>query len=342
MVRLGIIGCGKITERACLPYLSKHPGVKIIYLCDINKKAALYQKNKFSLFDTEIQTDWRKVVASDQINAVYVATPNYLHSQMVISAAQNKKHILVEKPMALSLADAQNMINAAEKNRVFLMVEQSQRFDPLHIKVKKVLESGILGRVNYIRGRIGHAGPEFWSKKSNWFYDKKKSGGGVVIDIGVHILDLIRWFMDKKIVAVCADIASLEKKFKLDDNCNAMLRFEDGSMGGFECSWTTRQYEVKTYIYGQKGKLVTSVGKKQPLTVYLADIRKNKDPNCLLKEIIPQIPQGSAWANAMHYFVDCIKNNRRPFVDGNEGLETLKVILACYKSSQLNKRVDLV
>ena len=103
MVRLGIIGCGKITQRACLPNLACHSDVKIEILCDIDKKAALRQKQKFNLKDSIIETDWIKTMESNKINAVYVATPNYLHARMCILAAENKKHILVEKPMTLSV-----------------------------------------------------------------------------------------------------------------------------------------------------------------------------------------------------------------------------------------------
>lgn len=334
MVRLGIIGCGKITQRACLPNLAHHPDVKIEILCDINKKAALGHKQKFNLKDSIIETDWIRTVESDKIDAVYVATPNYLHAQMCILAAENKKHVLVEKPMTLSVEDADDMINAANRNNVYLMVEQSHRFDPVHITAKKVIDSKVLGDVNFIRARIGHAGPEYWSKTSTWFYDKKKSGGGVIIDIGVHILDLLRWFMGKKISALCANIQTMEKKVGLDDNANVLLRFADGSMGEFECSWTTRPYEVKTTLYGKNGKLITSIGDKDPVVVLHADRRKGKDPNVAIKIETPHVLKGGAWTNAMNYFVSCVKNKKRPFVDGNEGRETMKVILACYESAR--------
>jgi UDP-N-acetylglucosamine 3-dehydrogenase len=261
---------------------------------------------------------------------------------MAVEAAQNLKHILVEKPITISLRAADNMMKAAESSGVFLMVEQTQRFDPVHQAAKKVLDSGILGRIHNIRGRIGHAGPEYWSEgKSDWYYDKRKSGGGCMVDIGVHIADLVRWFKASKVVEVFARIQTIEKKMPVDDNATVMLRFEDGTKGEFECSWSTRPYEVLTYVYGKKGKMTTSIGSKQPVVLTLAKTGKGEDPNCVLKEEYPKIGRGGGWENAVHYFIDCIKMKRKPFVSGEEGKQTLKLILAAYESNRRGKWVKL-
>ncbi len=341
VVKLGIIGCGKITERACLPNLKDHPQTKISCLCDINKSAAQNLIKKFELEAVDIYTDYEEMLKRDDLDAVYVATPNYLHEPMAVAAAEHKKHILVEKPITISVKAADEMIKAAKKNNVFLMVEQTQRFDPVHQAAKEVIDSGILGKINIIRGRIGHAGPEYWTKTSDWFYDKKKSGGGAMIDIGVHIADLVRWFAGKKVKAVCADITRLEKKMPVDDNGNILLKFDDGSIGGFECSWTTRPYEVNTFIYGEKGKMTTSLGRANPVIVTLAKTQKGEDPNCTLQEITPGIGPGGGWTNAMHYFIKCVLEKRKPFVDGEEGRATIAVILAAYKSAEEGKWVEL-
>jgi UDP-N-acetyl-2-amino-2-deoxyglucuronate dehydrogenase len=124
MIRVGIIGCGKITERASLPNLVnyKHK-CKVVCLCDIIKNRAKQMSEKFALRDADIIKDWRKLVKRKDINAVFVNTPNYLHEQMAVEAAQNLKHILVEKPITISLRAADNMMKAAESSGVFLMVE---------------------------------------------------------------------------------------------------------------------------------------------------------------------------------------------------------------------------
>ncbi len=339
MIKVGIIGCGKITERASLPNLVNYGHkCKIICLCDIIKNRAEEMAEKFKLEEVVIVRDWRRLVERKDIDCVFVNTPNYLHEVMAVEAAKNKKHILVEKPIAISLKAADNMIKAAKRAKIFLMVEQTQRFDPVHQAAKKILDSGILGKIHNIRSRIGHAGPEYWSEnKDAWYYDKKKSGGGCMVDIGVHIADLVLWFKAKKAVGVFARIQTLEKKMPVDDNATVLLRFEDGTKGEFECSWTTRPYEVLTYVYGEKGKIAISIGSKQPVVLTLAKTGKGEDPNCVRKEEYPTVNPGNGWENAVHYFIDCIQKKRKPFVSGQEGKETLKVILAAYKSNKRGK-----
>jgi len=343
MVRVGIIGCGKITERASLPNLVnyKHKS-KVVCLCDIIKGKAEGLAKKFKLGDVDIVADWRSLIKRKDIDAVFVNTPNYLHEDMAVGAAHNKKQVLVEKPIAISVKAADNMVKAAKKAGVFLMVEQTQRFDPVHQAAKKVIDSGALGKIHNIRGRIGHAGPEYWSEgKAQWFYDKKKSGGGCMIDIGVHIADLVRWFKGKKVTGVFAHIQTLEKKLPVDDNATVFLKFEDGTKGEFECSWTTRPYEVLTQVYGEKGKMATSIGSRKPVVVTLAKTGKGEDPNHPLKKEYPQIGSGGGWENAVHYFIDCLENGTRPFISGEEGKETIKVILAAYDSSKQGKWVKV-
>jgi predicted dehydrogenase len=199
-----------------------------------------------------------------------------------------------------------------------------------------------LGKIHNIRGRIGHAGPEYWSEgKSQWFYDKKKSGGGCMIDIGVHIADLVRWFKGKAVTEVFAHIQTLEKKLPVDDNATVLLRFADGTKGEFECSWTTRPYEVLTYVYGERGKMVTSIGSKRPVVVTIAKSGPGKDPNHPLKKEYPEIGPGGGWKNAVHYFIDCVSSGKKPFVSGEEGRETIKVVLAAYESDRKGKWVKI-
>jgi len=343
MVKVGIIGCGKISEKASLPNLVNYPrNCRVVCLCDIIKSKAQGLTQKFNLEGVDITTNWKELVKRKDIDAVFVNTPNYLHEEMAVGAANNKKHILVEKPITITVEAADNMVAAVKKNKVFLMVEQTQRFDPVHQAAKKVIDSGILGKIHNIRGRIGHAGPEYWLEgKGHWFYDKKKSGGGCMVDIGVHICDLVRWFKGKKVTEVFARIQTLKKKIPVDDNATVLLKFADGTKGEFECSWTTRPYEVLTDTYGEKGKMTTSIGSRQPVVVTLAKTEKGDDPNHTLTEDYPQLGSGGGWENAVHYFIDCVNKGEKPFVSAEEGRETIKVILAAYEANKSGKWVKV-
>jgi predicted dehydrogenase len=342
-VRIAVIGCGKISERASLPNLVNYKKkAKVKVLCDIVEARAKALKSKFKVTGADIVKDWKKALSRKDIDAVFVNTPNYLHEEMAIGAARKGKHILVEKPISITPEAADRMIKAAKAGSVYLMVEQTQRFDPVHQAAKKVIDSGILGRIHNIKGRIGHAGPEYWSEgKAHWFYDRKKSGGGAMIDIGVHITDLIRWFAGKKIAEVFATIRTIEKPVRVDDNATVLFRFEDGSKGEIECSWTTRPYEVMTWVYGSKGKMMTAIGTEKPVRVVIAKTAKGEDPNRALKEIFPKIGSGAPWENAVHYFINCVAKRSEPFVSGEEGRETMRVIQAAYESNAMGRWVKI-
>jgi predicted dehydrogenase len=127
----------------------------------------------------------------------------------------------------------------------------------------------------------------------------------------------------------------------LDDNATVFLKFSDGTKGEFECSWTTRPYEVLTQVYGEKGKLTTSIGSKHPVVLTLAKTGKGQDPNCTLKEEYPAVDSGGGWENAVHYFIDCVIKGKQPFISGEEGRETIRVILAAYESNRKGKGVKI-
>ena len=342
-VRVGVIGCGKISERASLPNLVNYKEkAEVKALCDIVEGKASQMAKQFDLKGVDIAKDWKEVVKRSDIDAIFVNTPNYVHEEVAVGAAESKKHILVEKPITISNKASKNMINAAEKSGVFLMVEQTQRFDPVHQAAKSFIDTGKLGKINMVKGRIGHAGPEYWAGgKEGWFSDKLLSGGGAMIDIGIHILDLLRWLGGKDVAEVCANIKTLEKPFPVDDNGSVLMRFTDGTFGQFEASWTTRPYEVMTWIYGEKGKIHTSIGTEKPVSVRMATIGKDKDPNCVLEDFYPEVGSGNGWENAIHYFIDCILKGKKPFVTGEEGAKSMAVILAAYESSEKGKWVKV-
>ncbi len=335
-VKVGIIGAGKIAERLHLPQYSEFKKVEVVAICDINKSKAERLAKIYKI--QKIYTDYRKMIKEANIDAVSICTPNYLHAEMTIFAANNKKHVLVEKPMALSIAEMKQMIYACKKNNVVLMVEQTQRFDPAHEVLKEVIDSKILGKIATVRGKLGHSGPEFWSDDSPWFFDKRKSGGGVSVDVGIHILDLIRFVLgNSEIESVSAKIANLiKKKIKLEDTINAVIKFKNGIMGIFEASWSTSPYEVRVEVCGSHGKAIVQQANAdtQRLRVWTID---PKNPYNTIKEHKYKIPEKSKNISPCAHFINCILNKQKPIIDGNEGMKSMAVILAALKSAKTGK-----
>jgi len=334
-IKVGIIGAGKIAERLHLPSYKETKNAEVVAICDIKREKAERLAKMFNI--PQIYTDYKEMIRQAGIDAVSVCTPNYLHCEMTVFAANNKKHVLVEKPMALTIAEMKKMINVCKKNNVVLMVEQTQRFDPAHEVFRDLINSGVLGKIIAVRGKLGHSGPEFWSDDSPWFFDKKKSGGGVTMDVGIHILDLIRFVTGKEVDSVAATVNNLvKKKIKLEDNVEAVLKFKDGTMGVFETSWSTSPYEVTVQVYGEKGKAIVSQANYDPQRIRAWKVDP-KDPYNTIEEIKVKIPKKSRYINPCAYFIRCIINNEKPHIDGVEGMKSMAVILAALKSAKTKK-----
>lgn len=330
-VRLALIGCGKITERLALPQLQACPDAEVAALVDRNRAAAQRLAKRFRIDPRRIWTDWKRMLRETEVDAVGVCVPNYLHAEVTIAALEAKKHVLVEKPIATTLAEADAMVAAARAHRRYLMVEQTQRFDPVHEVAYDILRSRRLGRVHMVRGRIGHAGPEYWSSTSSWFTDKRQAGGGALIDVGVHLIDLLRWLSGKAVKRICAIAKTLKKSVAVEDNASCLLEFADGTIGTCEVSWTTRPYEVATAFYAERGTLRTAVGTRHPVVVQFG--RVDGDPNLPREqESYPPVPSVSRQGGAYPSFVRCLKHGRPPFVSGEEGRTTLEIVLAAYRS----------
>jgi len=340
-VRFALVGCGKITERLALPQLQGCPDAEVTALVDTRRAAAKRMADRFGIDRGRIWTSWKRMLREAEVDAVAVNLPNVLHAEVAIAALEAKKHVMVEKPMALTLAEADAMLDAARANRRLLMVEHTQRFDPVHEVAYDLLRRKALGEVTQLRGRIGHAGPEYWSGTTrSWFTDKRQSGGGALVDVGAHIVDLLRWLSGKRVKRICCQAKTLQKRVRVEDNASALLEFSDGTFGSFEVSWTTRPYEVTTQFYGERGQLRTTVGAAHPVVVRYC--QRKGDPNKPLRGDVPiAVPAASRRGGAYPRFVEAITAGRPLAVPGEEGRRTLEVILAAYESVRVGSWVEL-
>lgn len=149
MVKVGMIGCGKIAQRAHLPAFAKCKNAEITALCDVNRRTLKQMGARYTV--GHLYTDYNKLLARAGVDAVSIALPNYLHAPVAVASAKAKKYILVEKPMATSMKEAYQIVEAARRNRVILMIEQPRRFSPAFQVARKILASGMLGSLSVVR-----------------------------------------------------------------------------------------------------------------------------------------------------------------------------------------------
>ncbi|MFA7693865.1 MAG: Gfo/Idh/MocA family oxidoreductase [Candidatus Hydrogenedentales bacterium] len=338
-VRIGIIGCGAITERHHAPEYANSPDAEIVALCDSMKSKAQAVADKFAP-NAQVFTDYKDLLKQADIEGVSVCLPNHLHGPVTVAALKAGCNVLVEKPMATSMEEAKRMIAAAEKAGKLLAVNQNQRLYPAHVKAKEVMDSGIMGDVLHVTAMFGHDGPEFWSPSGKWFFKKKEARFGAMADLGVHKADLVRYLTGKEVGSISAYFKRLEKKrASVEDNFVAAMQFTDGTVGTLAASWTVKGADANyTILYCTKGTLSICAYPGRPLVANLVE------PECEINFDVPRPPDNDddGWGlDVGGRFCRAIKGEEEPFCSGVEGMKSLEVILAAERAALTGKAVSI-
>ena len=210
MIRVGIIGCGKITEVRHAPEYAENPEAEIAGFYDyFPEKAEAMAKQYGGTVYQSVEE-----MLADNIDAVSVCVANRFHAEMSIQALKAGKHVLCEKPMATTEDDCEAMVKAAAESGKYLMIGLNQRLAKAHEKGREIYQSGQMGKLVGFETHFSHPGPEAWTgKKNSWFYDKKTAQFGVMADLGVHKTDLLYYLTGEKIVKTSAVLATTDKKY---------------------------------------------------------------------------------------------------------------------------------
>lgn len=253
-IRIGIIGCGMITQRSHAPRFAAVDGVQIAALCDpVAEKMAKVRDEHAS--QAALFADYHEMLQSGLVDAVSVATPVYLHCPMTLAALQAGCHVLCEKPMAMSQLESARMVAAAKAAGKVLQINLSRRYAPFYQTVARLLAEGRVGEVRHIRAiRVHTTAPdEGWSPGARWFVTKSQ-GGGIVGDIGVHVGDMMQWY-GGQVESVSALTATRRPGIDVVDNVSALFRFRSGATGVLELSWTNPVNHMSFEIHGSEGVL---------------------------------------------------------------------------------------
>jgi len=329
-IKVAVIGCGAIAIRRHIPEYADNQNVELVAFVDIIKERAVECAEKFG---GTAYADYKEMLAKEKPDAVSVCLPNALHAPVTIDAANAGAHVLCEKPMATSAEEAEAMIAAAEKNKVFLMIGHNQRLMPPHAKAKQILDQGYLGKVLTFRTSFGHPGPEGWSVdgRESWFFRKPEAYVGAMGDLGVHKSDLIRYLLSDEVVEVGAFVNTLHKEgTEVDDNAVCILRMKSGAIGQLVASWTYYKGEDNsTVLWCEHG--VMKIG-TDPDDQVIVELRNGTVERYKVGAIATNEKQvGSGVVDA---FVDSILTGTKPSISGEEGAKSLAVILAAMESQE--------
>ena len=343
-VRYGIIGCGAIGQRRHIPEVAANPNAQLVALCDINGKRLVEMAGKYEV--KLAHADYRRLL-KDDIDAVIIGTPNYLHAPMTIAALRAGKHVLVEKPMATTREEARRMIGAAKKAKKFLMLGHNQRLMPPHVKAKEILASGRLGKVLSFRTAFKHGGPEGWcieKSLNTWFFKKKEAVLGVTGDLGVHKADLMRYLLGEDFVEVGGILATLDKRdhtgklIQTDDNAYLTVKSKSGVVGSIIVSWTNYGEPEANYtvIYCKNGVLMLAT---DPTYGVIVRYRNGNEERYKVGAVSTNEKQVSSGVSDL--FTDCILKNRKPEIDGAEGYKALDVILTGMEAAKTGRMLKV-
>jgi predicted dehydrogenase len=277
-----------------------------------------------------------QMLAAGGVEALVIGTPNFLHAPQAIAALEAGVHVLVEKPMAMSVAEAEKMLAASAKSGARLMVAHCWRFDKDVNWLKA--QAGRLGKIIRTKGYGVHTN---WGP-GGWFTQKALAGGGALADMGIHALDTARYLLgDPQPVSVYAKIGTHYKDFDVDDTGVIMVEWDNGATSYIESGWWQPHSdgpEAGTQLYGKKG-----FGQLFPTRLLLpnAEAQKVEEVESGFKfprkEHCPQ----SMYDAQMAYFLACIRENQTPVPGGLEGLANMKVVEAAYESSKTRKIVEI-
>ena len=341
MVKVGIIGCGKIAQVRHIPEYLDNPNAKLTGLYDLNLQRA---KELAENYDCKSYESVEEMLADPEIDAVSVCVANHVHAEITIAALKAGKHVLCEKPMATKLKDCQMMVDTAEQMSKKLMIGQNQRFAKAHAEAKKLIERGDIGSVLTFKTTFGHGGPETWSVDAgpqNWFFDKKRAAMGAMADLGVHKTDLIQYLLNDTVEETTAKVTTLDKKdsngnlIGVDDNAICIYKMKSGIIGTMTASWTYYgEEDNSTIIYGTEGMLKIYHDPK-----YCIELIR-KDGGKVFYDIDQiQTNDNQTKSGIIDAFVESVENDTEPAVPGKSVLSAMKAIFGSLKSSELGRTV---
>ncbi len=329
IVRWGVIGAGGIADKRTIPAIKECKDNRLIAVMDIGKEQtkALAEKHGAKRFYTKSED----LLADEEINSVYIATPVYLHCEQAIQAASFGKHILCEKPMALSVEDCKRMIDACEKSKVKLMIGFRMRFHPFHQRIKSLIKGGVLGEIVFIKAE---SSIWFQSTPDNWRLKKDLAGGGALADLGEHTIDLTRYFMGKEVTEVSAFTGNVIFDYPVEETISLILKFSSRAQGVITSSFAIPYGENLLQIYGTKGMVMGSKTIGQFPAAQLKTSIEAKVKEYHAEHI-------DTFKSEIEHFTDCLKNDKEPLVNGEEGLKTVRIRQAAYKSAEEKKVIKL-
>lgn len=335
-VKWGVIGAGGIADRRTIPGMMLCDNCELVAIMDTNETLckALAQKYNVKYYYTSAD----ELINNREVEAIYIASPVAFHKQQVIDAAKAHKHILCEKPIAISCNDSLEAENVCTENNVLAASGFMMRFHSLHKKMKQIIADGKIGQVVSCYIQMSCWFPDI---DGNWRQERKNTGGGALVDMGIHCIDLIEYILSAKTEMVAAFCDTKTFKYDIDDTANVLLKMDNNAV-----VYVCNNYNVpddaitsRIEILGTKGSLIAEGTVGQTDTGRLKCVFSNQSEyNASQERTAPNTENfdadgGNMYAEEIKSFADSIINNTLAQVPLSAAVSAQKTIEAAYSSS---------
>lgn len=347
-IKVGIVGSGSISNFHLRAY-HNNKQTELYAICDLNEERAKSQADLYQI--GQIYTDFAEMIANPDIDAISICTWNNTHADFAIRALDAGKHVLVEKPLCMTVKEALQVEEAVRRSGKQLQIGYVRRYDPNAQMVRQWTEEGELGTIYYAKAsclrRLGNPG--------GWFADKERSGGGPLIDLGVHIIDLCWFLMGRpKVKSISGNtyrklgqrshVQNLSfyksadynpEHNTVEDMANALIRFDNGASLMVDVSFTlhARKDETSIRLYGDKG------GMEIEPEIALISEKSNTMVVIQPQTDHPSFDADRAFQNEIDHFIDCCLSGSSPLSPVQDGVEMMKILCGIYESAEQGKEI---
>lgn len=336
-LRFSIWGCGMIS-RFHADALSEVCGARLVGAYDLNETACDKFCETYGIYSFESSEE---LVSSDKTDVVCICLPSGLHYEAAMQCIKNKKHVVIEKPIALTSEQAGDIVKAAEENGVYVSVISQLRYSNAIKEVKRIADSGKLGTIT-----LGNAIMKYWRsedyyKSGSWRGTWEMDGGGALMNQGIHGVDLLQYLMGK-VVAVSAFAKTLIHDIQTEDTLTAILEYENGAVGTIQATTSVAPgYGRRIEIHGSKGSIVLCED-----TIEICDVEGEEESISDTKKDFASASRPDGIDASLHTmqlqdFVNAVNKGEKPWIDATEGKKSVDIICAIYESAKTGKKVYL-
>ena len=337
-IKWGVIGCGGIAYRRTIPGMMLSENSELVAVMDTNFEVANKVKDEFGAKYAFATVE--EVLALKEIDAVYIATPVFCHKEQTMKAAKAGKHILLEKPMGLSVAESKEIADFCKAQGVKLGVGLMMRFSAYHQKMKELIAAGTLGDIVSMRGQLTCWYPEI---PNNWRQDKARSGGGALMDMGIHCIDLLQYISGTRAKTVSCFAGNQTFAYSAEDSAALLMQMDNGATAFVDANFNIPDNAAKCRLefYGTKGSILAEgtisqveSGKIELITSddsagYNAQQNRDEDD-----AVDVNVVTGNMYEKEISSFANAILNNTEPEITAEDAILVQTVVEQAYLASE--------